>query len=154
MDVLQTQFSTLNPTLHVEGNPSASPSCVPSEQPVLIDSHTPAMALIPSFSHGKKGHSFLATWWLPSDCFLAMCIGVEAPQLGCQSCHLPRRTHLNSSEIILWCFPVSVYYLMRPWVMSIRFQVCSSMASTVQSKQSAAAFCWMSVSLPTLVCHP
>lgn len=88
----------------------------------------------------KRSH-FLATWCLPTDCFLAMCIGVEAPQLGCQSCHLPRRTHLNSFEIIIWCFPVGIYYLRSPQVMSIRLQVCSREASRVQSKQGVAALC-------------
>lgn len=64
MAVLQRLF-TLNPTLDVKGNPSASPSShVPSEQPVAIVSHTPAMGSIPlSF---RNDNNFPAVQWLPT----------------------------------------------------------------------------------------
>ena len=128
MVILQRQLFTLYPFLNVEGNASAPPSLpVPSEQPVAIDSCTPVMGFIPlSFS---KGHSLLAAWWLPTPPVAhAVCIGVEALQLGCWLYHLLSGAPLNSFELFHWCFLLESYYFMSP-------QLTSKTSSLLQCSQ-------------------
>lgn len=51
--------------------------------------------------------------------------------LGCWMCHLLRGIALNSFEVFHWCFPAGSYYQRRPWLFSVRFQVCSSLGTSL-----------------------
>ena len=95
MTVLEGQLFTFYSFPDVDSNTSTPPSSpVPSEQLVAVDSHTPVVRIIPpglgdsNYIMVFKQHSSFQLLLFVSQ---AVCIGIEAPQLGSWSCHSLKR---------------------------------------------------------------